>query len=126
METNKEKTTSKSETQTGFDFSSLLGTPGIAELIKHLLSGGGAALLNYLVSIKPLQEKVQELENENKELKKRLREVEDNQDEIVRQVKKKFSEIDSEELNDDDDFFRIRKKESPLEGRRRKYTNQRF
>lgn len=126
METNKEKKTSQADAQGSFDLNSFLGTPGIAELIKHLLSGGGAALLNYLVSIKPLQEKVQELGNENKELKKRLRELEDNQDEIVRQVKKKFSEINSEELNDDDDFFRIRKKESPLEGRRRKYTNQRF
>ncbi len=66
METSK---TNQTTPTAGFDLNGLLGSPGLGELMKHLLSAGGAALFNYLMSIKPMQEKIEALMKENKDLK---------------------------------------------------------
>src|ERR1044071_3560284 len=105
MEQDKNNTTPPA----GFDLNGLLRSPGLGELIKHLLSAGGAALFNYLMSIKPIQEKIEALTKENKELRERIEEVEDNQEELILQIKKKFKTKETEELQgNDEEYFPLR------------------
>ena len=87
MEANK---TNASTPVAGFDLNGLLSSPGLGELIKHLLSAGGAALFNYLMSIKPMQEKIETLTKENKELREKVEDVEDRMDELIIGLNKKI------------------------------------
>lgn len=120
MEQSKNNTTPPA----GFDLNGLLSSPGLGEFIKHLLSAGGAALFNYLMSIKPMQEKIEALAKENKELRERVEEVEDNQEELILQLKKKFKTKETEELRgNDEDYFPLRRKEKSLAAKKRKYLD---
>ncbi len=119
-----EQTKNSNTAAGGFDLNGLLSSPGLGELIKHLLSAGGAALFNYLMSIKPMQEKIETLTKENKELKERVEQVEDNQEELIRQLKKIFSEKEVDELNGEDkEYFSVKRKDKTLAGKKRKYLD---
>lgn len=121
METSKTNTTT---TPAGFDLNGLLSSPGIGEFIKHLLSAGGAALFNYLMSIKPMQEKLEALAKENKELREKIEDVEESQEELILQLNKKFKPKVIEELNgNDDDYFPVRKQERKVSEKKRKYLD---
>ena len=123
METNKTNTTTTPAT--GFDLNGLLSSPGLGELIKHLLSAGGAALFNYLMSIKPMQEKIEALTKENKELKEKVEDAEDRMDELIIGLNKKFKakEIEEEVSGNENDYFSVKRKDRSLTERKRKYLN---
>jgi hypothetical protein len=122
METSKNNSTTP---PAGFDLNGLLSSPGIGEFIKHLLSAGGAALFNYLMSIKPMQEKMEALAKENKELREKIENVEESQEELILQLNKKFKPKIIEALNgnDDDDYFPVRKQERRATEKKRKYLD---
>jgi len=106
----------------GFDLNALLNSPYFGELIKHLLSGGGAVVVNYLLSIKPMQEKIETLTNENKELRKRMDELEKSHDELVEQLNKQFKEKEQEELRGaGEEYFSVKKERYAPGSKRRKY-----
>ncbi|MBA3705504.1 MAG: hypothetical protein H0W84_06265 [Bacteroidetes bacterium] len=109
----------------GFDLNGLLSSPGIGELIKHLLSAGGAALFNYLISIKPMQEKIEALTKENKELREKIEDVVDSQEELILKLNKKFiaKEIEEEVSSKEDDYFDVKRKDRSSPERKRKYLN---
>lgn len=120
MEANKNNATPPA----GFDLNGLLSSPGLGELIKHLLSAGGAALFNYLMSIKPMQEKIEALTKENKELRERVEEVEDNQEEMILQLKRKFKAKETEELQgSDEEYFSLKRKDKMHNEKKRKYLD---
>jgi hypothetical protein len=122
METNKSSTTTPAA---GFDLNGILSSPGLGELIKHLLSAGGAALFNYLMSIKPMQEKIEALTKENKELREKIEDVEDSQQELILQLNKKFKakEIEEEVSGKEDEYFHVKRKDRSLPEKKRKYLN---
>lgn len=108
----------------GIDLNSLLSSPGIGELIKHLLSAGGAALFNYLMSIKPMQEKMEALAKENKVLREKIEDIEESQEELILQLNKKFRPKSVEDLNgSDDDYFPIRKQQRKASEKNYKYLD---
>ncbi|MDP1800427.1 MAG: hypothetical protein Q8L81_03695 [Bacteroidota bacterium] len=123
METNKNNTATTPAA--GFDLNGLLSSPGIGELIKHLLSAGGAALFNYLISIKPMQEKIEALTKENKELREKIEDVEDSQEELILKLNKKFKakEIEEEVSGKEDEYFHVKRKDRSATERKRKYIN---
>ncbi len=123
METNKTNTTTTPNA--GFDLNGLLSSPGLGELIKHLLSAGGAALFNYLMSIKPMQEKIEALTKENSALKEKVENTEERLDELITGLNKKFKakEIEEEMPGKEDDYFQVRRKDRSLTERKRKYLN---
>jgi len=122
METNKANTATPAP---GFDLNGILNSPGLGELIKHLLSAGGAALFNYLMSIKPMQEKIEVLTKENKELKEKIEDAEDRIDELIIGLNKKFKSIEAEEevSGNGEDYFIIKPKDRSITERKRKYLN---
>lgn len=121
MEPNKNN---NATTPAGFDLNGLLSSPGIGELIKHLLSAGGAALFNYLMSIKPMQEKMEALAKENKELREKIENVEVSQEELILQLNRKFKPKVIEDLNDDDDdYFPVRRQERKATAKKSKYLD---
>jgi hypothetical protein len=106
----------------GFDLNGLMsGNTG--EVIKYLLSTGGAVLINYLMSIKPMQDKIEALTKKVNEQEKQINDMEDNQAELIEQLKTKFQEKEQEELNGgDEEFFSIKKeKHTPNWKRKKKY-----
>ncbi len=123
MEANKNSGTQAASNLGGFDLNGLLSSPGIGELIKHLLSAGGAALFNYLMSIKPMQEKIESLSKENKELREKIEDVEESQEELIFQINKKFKVKEIEQVHGtEEDHFPIRRKGKSSESKR-KYLN---
>jgi|GEM_PF-3421315 len=121
METNKNN---NSTTPAGFDLNGLLTSPGIGELVKHLLSAGGAALFNYLMSIKPMQEKMEALAKENKELREKIEDVEESQEELILRLNRKFKPKVTEELDgNDDDYFPVRKQGRKVIEKKRRYLD---
>lgn len=64
----------------GFDFSQLLNDKNIAEMLKHLLSGGGAMAGSYLIWVKPLQDKLEALTKTIEGQEKRIKELEEEQE----------------------------------------------
>lgn len=122
MESNKTNTATPTA---GFDLNGLLSNPGLGELIKHLLSAGGAALFNYLMSIKPMQEKIEALIKENKELKEKAEDTEERLDELILKLNQKFKakDIEEEVSGKEDDYFSLKRKDKSLTERKRKYLN---
>ncbi len=59
-----------------FDLSNFLNNPDIAGLLKHLLTGAGAMAGNYLLWIKPLQEKIEAMNEKIAEQERRIKELE--------------------------------------------------
>lgn len=90
METNKNnagenKNTSGNNSQNplgGFDINTIMNDPKIMEIIKHLLSGGGAMAGSYFIWIKPLQDKIEVLDKKVIEQDKRIKELEEVVDDL--------------------------------------------
>jgi len=126
METNKNnaeesKTTAKSNAQNplgGFDLNGIMNDPKIMEIIKHLLSGGGAMAGSYFIWIKPLQDKIEDLNTKITAQDNRIKELEEEID--------SFSEDESDEKGNlkgsRNEYFNIRQKNSQGETNR-KYRN---
>lgn len=114
METNKkntENTEDKSKSANpldGFDFSKLMQNDGLMELLKHLLSGGGAMAANYFLWIKPLQEKNEALSTKIALQEKRITDLEDEQDRLLEQLKEK-NENPSSLKGQRSDYFDVKR-----------------
>ena len=93
--------------------------------MKHLLSAGGAALFNYLMSIKPMQEKIEALMKENKDLKEKVEDKEERLDELILKLNQKFKakDIEEEVSGKEDEYFNVKRKYRSLTERKRKYLN---
>lgn len=122
MEANKTNTENKStdgqsknsNSSEGFDFSKLLQNEGVMELLKHLLSGGGAMAANYFLWIKPLQEKQEVLNTKIIAQEKRIEELEDEQDKLIEQLnKQKKDEEDAVNKSSMEYFSTKRTKTNP-------------
>jgi hypothetical protein len=61
----------------GFDLNGIMNDPKIMEIIKHLLSGGGAMAGSYFIWIKPLQEKVEAMQKVMNDQEKRINDLEE-------------------------------------------------
>lgn len=61
----------------GFDLNGIMNDPKIMEILKHLLSGGGAMAGSYFIWIKPLQDKIEVMNAKITEQDKRIKELED-------------------------------------------------
>lgn len=121
------KNTANTNTQNpmgGFDLNGIMNDPKIMEIIKHLLSGGGAMAGSYFIWIKPLQDKIDALTTKATEQDKRIKELEE--------------EIDSLSEDEDDepgqirnlkgtgkDYFNVRRKNSQGETHQ-KYRDVKF
>ncbi len=93
------------------------GTMNIPDWLMHLLTGVGAMGGNYVLFIKPLQEKMDAL---NQLIIKQDRQIDDMQDQInllTRKTKRETNE-DEPKHQKHDDFFKVkeRTKEQPMYG----------
>ena len=120
--------TPKIDTAASPDLSGLM-TGSSGELIKYLLSTGGAVLINYLMSIKRMQDKMETLTTKVNEQEKQIREMEDQHNELIKQLNKKFKEKKEEkqkpeELDDDaGEYFTIKKNKYLSSPKHRKYLD---
>lgn len=108
----------------GFDLSGIMsGNTG--EVIKYLLSTGGAVLINYLMSIKPMQDKIEALTKKVDEQQKQISDMEDNQDELVEKLNRKFKEREQEQEllhgGNEEEYFSVKKERYAPSLKRRKY-----
>lgn len=115
METNKKQTENTTEDKAktanpldGFDFSKLMQNDGLMELLKHLLSGGGAMAANYFLWIKPLQEKNEALATKIALQEKRINDLEDEQDRMLEELKEKREGYDNSKVRRSD-YFDLKK-----------------
>lgn len=99
---------------TGFDFSKLLDDKNLVEILKHLLAGGGAMGGTYLIWIKPLQDKIAEMNAKITEQDKQIRELEEEQRELLRT------------LNDERESHHGKAKSQDYFNINRGYTNKDF
>lgn len=117
--------TTKTDTAASPDLNGLMsGNSG--ELIKYLLSTGGAVLINYLMSIKPMQDKMEALTTKVNEQEKQIREMEDQHTELIKQLNKKFKkqEEEQDELQGGaDEYFSIKKNKYLSNSKHRKYLD---
>lgn len=117
METNKSSDTSESKenkesntnqnTNTGFDFSQLLNDKNLTEVLKHLLSGGGAMAGNYFIWIKPLQDKMETLTKTIEGQEKRIKELETEQDKLLEKLHDERNESNNGFRGKENDFFNV-------------------
>ncbi len=122
METDKKNTENKtgegqaknSNPLDGFDFSKLLQNEGVMELLKHLLSGGGAMAANYFLWIKPLQEKHEAMNTKITLQEKRIEELEVEQDKLIEQLNQK--KMRDANMNAKGDDFFTTKRDKPHSG----------
>ena len=108
-------------TPAGLDLNGLTGGGG-GELIKYLLSTGGAVLINYLMSIKPLQDKMEALTSKVTEQGNQIEALEARYDELVNQLNKKFKKKEPEPADFQEssgEYFPI-KKDKYLSGRKQR------
>ena len=120
METDKNKRETKAEEEKakstnpmdGFDFSKLLQNEGLMELLKHLLSGGGAMAANYFLWIKPLQEKNEALNTKLALQEKRITDLEEEQDRLLEQLNKEEKDSYTDKNKHKADYFDIKRNDS--------------
>jgi TolA-binding protein len=99
------------------------------ELLKYLLSTGGAVLINYLMSIKPMQDKMEALTARVNEQEKQISEMEDQHNELIKQLNKKLKEQKvekekPEELESDTgEYFSIKKNKHLSRPKYRRYLD---
>lgn len=127
METNKKEaasnTNSNANAANGFDLSGLM-SGGAGEVIKYLLSTGGAVLINYLMSIKPMQDKIEALTKKADEQEKRINYLEDDRDELVEKLNRRLKGREQEQEllhGDDDEYFSVKKQRSAPNQKSRRY-----
>lgn len=70
-----------------------------------------------------MQEKIEALTKENKELREKIEDVEESQEELILKLNKKFKakEIEEEISGKEDEYFHIKRKDRSLTERKRKY-----
>jgi len=105
---NQNKTESKqSNPFDGFDMKNL----NIPEWLMHLLTGLGAMGGNYILWIKPIQDKLEAINLQLSKHEKRIEELEDTNDKLIHKLK---DYEDRGKLNDDENFLHIkRNREKP-------------
>jgi hypothetical protein len=91
----------------GFDFLKFLKNEDIMEILKHLLSGGGAMAGTYLTWIKPLQDKIETINKTISDQEKRIKELEAEQEKLIVELKDERSESDNNFNRTGNDFFNI-------------------
>lgn len=97
----------------GFDLNGIMNDPKIMEVIKHLLSGGGAMAGSYFIWIKPLQDKIDALTNKVNEQSKVINEMQEELDSLSEEAEEK----DQGNLNGSrSEYFHLRKGEAKKEG----------
>ncbi|HXB41690.1 MAG TPA: hypothetical protein VNZ49_14210 [Bacteroidia bacterium] len=128
METNKSnkaeenKTTANSNTQNtagGLDLNGIINDPKIMEILKHLLSGGGAMAGSYFIWIKPIQDKIDALNTKITEQDKRIKELEEEVESLTEDENSTAALKGS-----GNDYLNVRQKS--LQGETRKYRQYRF
>jgi len=113
----------------GFDLSKLMQNESVMELLKHLLSSGGAVAANYFIWIKPLQDKVEgmskKIEENERQIKKqdeRIEELEDGQEQLLQQLNRK-ERAETELHGGNEEYFSIQKKKHVPALKHRKYMD---
>ena len=117
METNKNSDTGESKeskqssgTQNnngGFDFSQLLNDKNLADMLKHLLSGGGAMAGSYLIWVKPLQDKLETMSKTIEGQEKRIKEMETEQEKLFEKLHYERNENNGSFRGKENDFFNV-------------------
>lgn len=122
METNNDKSAGENKsTQNpfeGFDFNKLLDNPNIAEILKHLASGGGAVAVTYFIWIQSIQKEMEEMNGKIKDQEKRINELEKIQEKMAEQLSRILSGEETRGINTD--YFNIKRQENPIS---KKYRN---
>lgn len=117
METNKNSDTGQSKeskqnsntqnNNSGFDFSQLLNDKNLSEVLKHLLSGGGAMAGNYFIWIKPLQDKMEAMIKTIEGQEKRIKELETEQEKLFEKLHYERNENNGGFRGKENDFFNV-------------------
>ncbi|MBA2611190.1 MAG: hypothetical protein H0U95_04410 [Bacteroidetes bacterium] len=109
MEENENKTKSEDNTQkTNKNKSSNpleglnLDGLNIPDWLKHLLTGAGSLGANYFLFIKPMQDKMEEMQKEIGGQKDRIKDLENEQDRLILQLN---NEANQKRKQGDDDLF---------------------
>lgn len=126
--TKSEENTHKTNTKQGNPFEGLGGKDmNIPEWLMHLLTGVGTMGANYMLWIKPLQDKMDAMNLKMLKQEDRIRELEDIQEKIIRQLKKDTRGKD-EELKgmDDEDFFTINRNNNSKYSVKNEYRKRSF
>lgn len=130
METNSNKSNSSNEKNqsqdagfdfAGIDFEKLLGGKSAAEFIKHLLSGAGAMAGNYFLWIKPMQEKMDAMNEKLIKQEIRIKDLETDQDKLIQELeeeKRKNQEVSETGLSGGGLFAFKRSADKPRYGSR--------
>ena len=117
-EENKSKTESNQSNPfagfAGFDFKSI----NIPEWALHLLTGIGAMGGNYFLWIKPMQDKMDSLNQKLNEQEKRIMELEHEQDDLFRIIKRDYDENGERK----DEFFAVNREGKLGKSSRRGFT----
>lgn len=113
---NKNATTSSQSQMGGFDLNNLINDPKVLEILKHLLSGGGAMAGSYFIWIKPLQDKIDTLNTKVIEQDKKIKELEDTIDDLTEEDQEE--EKVQKNLGDGKDYFAIGKNNQVKESKR--------
>lgn len=98
---------SKQNTNAGFDFSQLLNDKNLADILKHLLSGAGVMAGNYLIWIKPLQDKMEAMTKTIEGQEKRIKEMETEQEKLFEKLHYERNENNSNFKGKENDFFNV-------------------
>ncbi len=113
---NKNASTSSQNQAGGFDLNNLISDAKILEILKHLLSGGGAMAGSYFIWIKPLQDKIDALNIKVTEQDKKIKELEDTVEDLT---EKEEEEKVQKNLGSGKDYFAIGKNNSVKESTKR-------
>ncbi len=81
-----------------------LGLDGftIPDWLKHLLTGAGSLGANYFLFIKPLQDKMEEMQKQISQQKDKIKDLENEQDRLILQLN---NEAKEKHRQNEDDFF---------------------
>lgn len=86
-----------------------LGLDGfnIPDWLKHLLTGAGSLGANYFLFIKPLQDKMDEMQKEISQQKDKIKDLENEQDRLILQLNNEANQI---RKNNEDGLFSTKRK----------------
>jgi len=118
-EENKSTASSNAQnTMGGFDLNGIMNDPKIMEIIKHLLSGGGAMAGSYFIWIKPLQDKIEAMNTKIVEQDKRIKDLEEEIDSLSEEEPEEKEALKGSRK----EYFNVRRKDSQGDTYR-KYRN---
>jgi hypothetical protein len=104
---NKQSNTNQN-TNAGFDFTQLLKDKNLAEILKHLLSGGGAMGGSYFIWIKPIQDKMEAMSKTIDEQETRIKELEKDQEKLFEKLEGERNESINGFMGKENEFFNIK------------------